>query len=292
MSVIADKISSDSRNFLAGVKSSTAKNDRTLNSAMNLSMRLDGKEVELSDKRRKINAESFDAPQQIQDNFNEGYVGGYQFGVADGIAKGVELGRDSVLNPLDGFFKALPIAAVALLSQIPQLGNLLDIFLPDRKDRLETEQPNIGTGSDGGFGLGTYGEGMPSDPPIDSQKNFGSGRDGTFGLGTYGRGRPSDSSDSLPYTTNEDGEVVPVPQSSDTYTYPDGTTLSPGDTVGFDPGSMGGTDSNTQLVVMRQPIIVTKKEMGTVVNNGSQLAVIVSGDQRRSDFINFAQRIT
>jgi hypothetical protein len=43
---------------------------------------------------------------------------------------------------------------------------------------------------------------------------------------------------------------------------------------------------------VRQPIIVTKKEMGTVVNNGSQLAVIVSGDQRRSDFINYAQRIT
>ena len=195
------------------------------------------------------------------------------------------MGKDSVLNPLDEFFKALPIAAVALLSQIPQLGDLLDIFLPDRKDRLEAEQPNVGTGSDGGFGLGTYGEGMPSDPPIDSQKNFGSGRDGTFGLGTYGRGRPSDSSDSLPYTTNEDGEVVPVPQSSD-------TTLSPNETVSFDPGSMGGADSNTQLVVMRQPIIVTKKEMGTVVNNGSQLAVIVSGDQRRSDFINFAQRIT
>ena len=57
---------------------------------------------------------------------------------------------------------------------------------------METEQPNIGTGSDGGFGLGTYGEGNttaePSDPPIDPQKNFGSGRDGTFGLGTYGRG--------------------------------------------------------------------------------------------------------
>ena len=285
MSVIADKISSDSRNFLAGVKSSTAKNDRTLNSAMNLSMRLDGKEVELSDKRRKINAESFDAPQQIQDNFNEGYVSGYQFGIADGIAKGVELGKDSVLNPLDEFFKALPIAAVALLSQIPQLGNLLDIFLPDRKDRLETEQPNIGTGSDGGFGLGTYGEGMPSDPPIDSQKNFGSGRDGTFGLGTYGRGRPSDSSDSLPYTTNEDGEVVPVPQSSD-------TTLSPNETVSFDPGNMGGADSNTQLVVMRQPIIVTKKEIKTVVNNGSQLAVILDGDQRQSDVINYARSIT
>ena len=41
--------------------------------------------------------------------------------------------KDSVLNPLDEFFKALPIAAVALLSQIPQLGNLLDIFLPDRQ---------------------------------------------------------------------------------------------------------------------------------------------------------------
>ena len=257
MSVIADKISSDSRNFLAGVKSSTAKNDRTLNSAVNLGMRLDQKEIELSQKRRKINAESFEEqPQQMEDNFNEGYISGYQFGTADGIAKGVELGKDSVLNPLDEFFKALPIAAVALLSQIPQLGDLLDIFLPDRKDRLEAEQPNVGTGSDGGFGLGTYG-----------------------------RGRPSDSSDSLPYTTNEDGEVVPIPQSSD-------TTLSPNETVSFDPGSMGGADSNTQLVVMRQPIIVTKKEMGTVVNNGSQLAVIVSGDQRRSDFINFAQRIT
>ena len=60
----------------------------------------------------------------------------------------------------------------------------------------------------------------------------------------------------------------------------------------FDPENMGGETPNTQLLVMRQPIIVTKKEMGNVVNNGSQLGVIVSGDQRRSDFINFAQRIT
>ena len=113
MSVIANKISSDSRNFLAGVKSSTAKNDRTLSSAMNLSMRLDGKEIELSEKRRKINAESFDAPQQIQDNFNEGYVSGYQIGIKQGIKQGIQLGKDSVLNPLDEFFKGLPIAAIA-----------------------------------------------------------------------------------------------------------------------------------------------------------------------------------
>ena len=269
MSVIANKISSDSRNFLAGVKSSTARNDRTLNSAINLSMRLDEKEVELSDKRRKINAESFDAPQQIQDNFNEGYVGGYQFGVADGIAKGVELGRDSVLNPLDEFFKALPIAAVALLSQIPQLGNLLDIFLPDRPEVEANE--------------GTYGEGGPSDPqqePVITRPPTGEKRDG-------------------------DEPPPGVPHSSDPNVLPDGTIIKPGDFVGgddmqpvqpmsntFDLESMGGSDSNTQLLVVRQPIIVTKKEMGTVVNNGSQLAVIVSGDQRRSDFINYAQRIT
>ena len=279
MSVIADKISSDSRNFLAGVKSSTAKNDRTLNSAMNLSMRLDGKEVELSDKRRKINAESFEAPQQIQDNFNEGYVGGYQFGVADGIAKGVELGRDSVLNPLDKFFGALPILAVSALSQIPQLGSLLDIFLPNRPEA----EANEGTGRDGEFGEGTYGEGRPSDPPQEPVIT-----------------RP-------PTGEKRDGDEPPpgVPHSSDPNVLPDGTVIKPGDFVGgddmqpvqpmsntFDLESMGGSDSNTQLVVMRQPIIVTKKEMGTVVNNGSQLAVIVSGDQRRSDFINFAQRIT
>ena len=59
MSVIANKISSDSRNFLAGVKSSTAKNDRTLNSAMNLSMRLDGKEIELSDKEKNVECRKF-----------------------------------------------------------------------------------------------------------------------------------------------------------------------------------------------------------------------------------------
>ena len=264
MSVIADKISSDSRNFLAGVKSSTARNDRTLNSAMNLSMRLDEKEVELSDKRRKINAESFDAPQQIQDNFNEGYVSGYQFGVKDGLSKGVELGSNSVLNPLDKFFGALPILAVSALSQIPQLGSLLDIFLPNRPE-VEAN------------------EGRPSDPPQEPVIT-----------------RP-------PTGEKRDGDEPPpgVPHSSDPNVYPDGTVLKPGDFVGgddmqpvqpmsntFDLESMGGADSNTQLVVMRQPIIVTKKEMGTVVNNGSQLAVIVSGDQRRSDFINFAQRIT
>ena len=78
MSVIANKISSDSRSFLAGVKSSTAKNDRTLNSTMNLSMRLDGKEIELNQKRRMLNVENFVAPQQISDKFDEGYIGGYQ----------------------------------------------------------------------------------------------------------------------------------------------------------------------------------------------------------------------
>jgi len=274
MSVIADKISSDSRNFLAGVKSSTAKNDRTLNSAVNLGMRLDQKEIELSQKRRKINAESFDAPQQIQDNFNEGYVSGYQFGTADGIAKGVELGKNSILNPLDELFKALPIAAVAILAGIPQLTGLLDLFLPDRDKSV--------------------------DPDVDDDGDVSptSAADQSGGLGTP----------DLPYRANEDGEVVHIPdpnKRADENVDSAGNPLPLGTEVGgddmqqlqpvsnnYNPENMGGADSNTQLVVMRQPIIVTKKEMGTVVNNGSQLAVIVSGDQRRSDFINFAQRIT
>lgn len=53
---------------------------------------------------------------------------------------------------------------------------------------------NTGTGRDGNFGQGTYGQGLPSNPQLrsnPSQKNFGSGRDGTFGQGTYGSGRPS-----------------------------------------------------------------------------------------------------
>ena len=179
------------------------------------------------------------------------------------------MGRDSILNPLDKFFGTLPILAVSALSQIPQLGNLLDIFLPNRPEVEANE--------------GTYGEGRPSDPPQEPVIT-----------------RP-------PTGEKRDGDEPPpgVPHSSDPNVYPDGTVLKPGDFVGgddmqpvqpmsntFDLESMGGADSNTQLVVMRQPIIVTKKEMGTVVNNGSQLAVIVSGDQRRSDFINFAQRIT
>ena len=267
MSVIANKISSDSRSFLAGVKSSTAKNDRTLNSTMNLSMRLDGKEIELSQKRRMLNVENFVAPQQISDKFDEGYIGGYQTGVKQGIKQGIQLGQSSILNPLNKFFGALPILAVSTLSQVPGIDNLLDIFLPNRPE---------------------------------AEANEGTGRDGQFGEGTYGEGRPSDS---LPYTTNEDGEVVPIPQSDDTYVYPDGGTLSPGDTVGmdldvrpqynaFNPENMGRESSNTQILVVKQQTIVTKEKMGNVVNNGSQLAVIVSGDQRRSDFINFAQRIT
>ena len=254
MSVIANKISSDSRSFLAGVKSSTAKNDRTLNSTMNLSMRLDGKEIELSQKRRMLNVENFVAPQQISDKFDEGYIGGYQTGVKQGIKQGIQLGQSSILNPLNKFFGALPILAVSTLSQVPGIDNLLNIFLPNRPE---------------------------------AEANEGTGRDGQFGEGTYGEGRPSDSS----------------PQSDDTYEYPDGSTLSPGDTVGmdldvrpqynvFNPENMGRESSNTQILVVKQQNIVTKEKMGNVVNNGSQLAVIVSGDQRRSDFINFAQRIT
>ena len=254
MSVIANKISSDSRSFLAGVKSSTAKNNRTLNSTMNLSMRLDGKEIELSQKRRMLNVENFVAPQQISDKFDEGYIGGYQTGVKQGIKQGIQLGQSSILNPLNKFFGALPILAVSTLSQVPGIDNLLNIFLPNRPE---------------------------------AEANEGTGRDGQFGEGTYGEGRPSDSS----------------PQSDDTYVYPDGSTLSPGDTVGmdldvrpqynaFNPENMGRESSNTQILVVKQQTIVTKEKMGNVVNNGSQLAVIVSGDQRRSDFINFAQRIT
>ena len=275
MSVIADKISSDSRSFLAGVKSSTAKNDRTLNSAVNLGMRLDQKEIELSQKRRKINAESFEEqPQQMEDNFNEGYISGYQFGTADGIAKGIELGRDSIAGPLDLLFKSLPIAAVAILAGIPQLTGLLDVFLPDRDKSVNSDVDN-----DGGV--------SPT-----------SAADQSGGLGTP----------DLPYRANEDGEVVHIPdpnKRADENVDSAGNPLPLGTEVGgddmqqlqpvsnnYNPENMGREDSNTQLLVVRQQIIATKKEMGTVVNNGSQLAVIVSGDQRRSDFINYAQRIT
>ena len=274
MSVIADKISSDSRSFLAGVKSSTAKNDRTLNSAVNLGMRLDQKEIELSQKRRKINAESFEAPQQIEDNFNEGYISGYQFGTADGIAKGVELGKNSILNPLDELFKALPIAAVAILAGIPQLTGLLDLFLPDRDKSV--------------------------DPDVDDDGDVSptSAADQSGGLGTP----------DLPYRANEDGEVVHIPdpnKRADENVDSAGNPLPLGTEVGgddmqqlqpvsnnYNPENMGREDSNTQLLVVRQPIIATKKEM--VNRNGSRLAVIVGGDGGGglSDVINYARSIT
>ena len=274
MSVIADKISSDSRSFLAGVKSSTAKNDRTLNSAVNLGMRLDQKEIELSQKRRKINAESFEAPQQIEDNFNEGYISGYQFGTADGIAKGVELGKNSILNPLDELFKALPIAAVAILAGIPQLTGLLDLFLPDRDKSVDPDVDD-----DGGV--------SPT-----------SAADQSGGLGTP----------DLPYRANEDGEVVHIPdpnKRADENVDSAGNPLPLGTEVGgddmqqlqpvsnnYNPENMGREDSNTQLLVVRQPIIATKKEM--VNRNGSRLAVIVGGDGGGglSDVINYARSIT
>ena len=107
MSTIANKISSDSRKFSCGCKIYTAKNDRTLSSAMNLSMRLDGKEIELSQKRRMLNAESFIAPQQISDNFHEGYISGYQIGIKQGIKQGIQLGQKSVTSPLEEFLNSL-----------------------------------------------------------------------------------------------------------------------------------------------------------------------------------------
>ena len=275
MSVIADKISSDSRSFLAGVKSSTAKNDRTLNSAVNLGMRLDQKEIELSQKRRKINAESFEEqPQQMEDNFNEGYISGYQFGAADGIAKGIELGRDSIAGPLDLLFKSLPIAAVAILAGIPQLTGLLDVFLPDRDKSVNSDVDN-----DGGV--------SPT-----------SAADQSGGLGTP----------DLPYRANEDGEVVHIPdpnKRADENVDSAGNPLPLGTEVGgddmqqlqpvsnnYNPENMGREDSNTQLLVVRQQIIATKKEM--VNRNGSRLAVIVGGEGGGglSDVINYARSIT
>ena len=275
MSVIADKISSDSRSFLAGVKSSTAKNDRTLNSAVNLGMRLDQKEIELSQKRRKINAESFEEqPQQMEDNFNEGYISGYQFGTADGIAKGIELGRDSIAGPLDLLFKSLPIAAVAILAGIPQLTGLLDVFLPDRDKSVDSDVDN-----DGGV--------SPT-----------SAADQSGGLGTP----------DLPYRANEDGEVVRIPdpnKRADENVDSAGNPLPLETEVGgddmqqlqpvsnnYNPENMGREDSNTQLLIVRQQIIATKKEM--VNRNGNRLAVIVGGGGGGglSDVINYARSIT
>ena len=281
MSVISDKISSDSRNFLAGVKSSTAKNDRTLNSAVNLGMRLDQKEIELSQKRRKINAESFEAPQQIEDNFNEGYISGYQFGTADGIAKGVELGKNSILNPLDELFKALPIAAVAILAGIPQLTGLLDLFLPDRDKSVDPDVDDDGgvsptSAADQSGGLGSS-DTPPSTPQSQQPQKPTSIPIKVEPFDTKSQDQtPAPTQDSTPLeeqATQTDESIKPVINT-------------------FNPENMGREDSNTQLLVVRQPIIVTKKEIKTVVNNGSQLAVILDGDQRQSDVINYARSIT
>tara|TARA_R100000005_G_C4951947_1_gene172089 strand:- start:27 stop:857 length:831 start_codon:yes stop_codon:yes gene_type:complete len=276
MSVISDKISSDSRSFLAGVKSSTAKNDRSLNFAVNLGMRLDQKEVELSQKRRKINAESFEEqPQQIQDNFNDGYISGYQFGIADGFAEGVKVGRDGILNPLDKIFKSLPVAAVAILAGIPQLTNVLDVFLPNRDKSEDSDDggvsPTSAADQSGGLGSSdtppsTPQSQQPTSIPIKVEPFDTKSQDQT----------PAPTQDSTPLeeqATQTDESIKPVIKT-------------------FNPENMGREDSNTQLLVVRQPIIVTKKEIKTVVNNGSQLAVILDGDQRQSDVINYARSIT
>ena len=338
MSVISDKISSDSRSFLAGVKSSTAKNDRALNSAVNLGMRLDQKEVELSQKRRKINAESFEEqPQQIQDNFNDGYISGYQFGIADGFAEGVKVGRDGILNPLDKIFKSLPVAAIAILAGIPQLSNVLDVFLPNRDESEDSDDggvsPTSAADQSGGLGSSDTPPSTPSTQPPGQQppapsstkpappraltpeelKNYNrayNNKDNPFAKGqisaAWNKMTPDQKAAFLAHAKSQGhdwsdyGFTVPTqvqPKNSSTSQGLQSQSTQTGNAFkpafnAFNLENMGREPPGAQLLVMRQPIVVTKKEMGNVVNNGSQLAVIVSGDQRRSDFINYAQRIT
>ena len=304
MSTIANKISSDSRKFLSGVKSSTTQNDRTLSSAMNLSMRLDGKEIELSQKRRMLNAESFIAPQQIADNFQEGYISGYQIGITQGIKQGIQLGQKSVTSPLEEFFKGLPAAAIAALTAIPALGGLLDFFLPEPSTQPPGQQPPAPSST------------KPAPPRAltpEELKNYNrayNNKDNPFAKGqiraAWNKMTPDQKAAFLAHAKSQGhdwsdyGFTVPTQvqpknlntsqglqsQSSQT-----GNAFKPAFNA-FNLENMGTEPPGAQLLVMRQPIVVTKKEMGNVVNNGSQLAVIVSGDQRRSDFINYAQRIT
>ena len=117
MSTIANKISSDSRNFLSGVKSSTTQNDRTLSSAMNLSMRLDGKEIELSQKRRMLNAESFIAPQQIQITFKRDTLVDIKLELNKELNKEYNWDKRVLQVHLKNFLRDYPLQQLLLLSQ-------------------------------------------------------------------------------------------------------------------------------------------------------------------------------
>ena len=331
MSTIANKISSDSRKFLSGVKSSTTQNDRTLSSAMNLSMRLDGKEIELSQKRRMLNAESFIAPQQIADNFQEGYISGYQIGITQGIKQGIQLGQKSVTSPLEEFFKGLPPAAIAALTAIPALGGLLDFFLPEPSTQPEpsthppasTQPPASTPPTPAPSSTQPPGQQPPAPsstkpaPPRaltpEELKNYNrayNNKDNPFAKGqiraAWNKMTPDQKAAFLAHAKSQGhdwsdyGFTVPTqvqPKNSSTsqglqsQSSQTGNAFKPAFNA-FNFENMGTEPPGAQLLVMRQPIVVTKKEMGNVVNNGSQLAVIVSGDQRRSDFINYAQRIT
>jgi hypothetical protein len=329
MSTIANKISSDSRKFLSGVKSSTTQNDRTLSSAMNLSMRLDGKEIELSQKRRMLNAESFIAPQQIADNFQEGYISGYQIGITQGIKQGIQLGQKSVTSPLEEFFKGLPPAAIAALTAIPALGGLLDFFLPEPSTQPPTptqppgQQPPTPSPTQPPTPTQPPGQQPPAPSPTkpappraltpEELKNYNrayNNKDNPFAKGqiraAWNKMTPDQKAAFLAHAKSQGhdwsdyGFTVPTqvqPKNSSTsqglqsQSSQTGNAFKPAFNA-FNLENMGTEPPGAQLLVMRQPIVVTKKEMGNVVNNGSQLAVIVSGDQRRSDFINYAQRIT
>ena len=329
MSTIANKISSDSRKFLSGVKSSTTQNDRTLSSAMNLSMRLDGKEIELSQKRRMLNAESFIAPQQIADNFQEGYISGYQIGITQGIKQGIQLGQKSVTSPLEEFFKGLPPAAIAALTAIPALGGLLNFFLPAPSTQPPTptqppgQQPPTPSPTQPPTPTQPPGQQPPAPSPTkpappraltpEELKNYNrayNNKDNFFAKGqiraAWNKMTPDQKAAFLAHAKSQGhdwsdyGFTVPTqvqPKNSSTsqglqsQSSQTGNAFKPAFNA-FNLENMGTEPPGAQLLVMRQPIVVTKKEMGNVVNNGSQLAVIVSGDQRRSDFINYAQRIT
>ena len=249
------------------------------------------------------------------------------------------MGRDGIANPLDKIFKSLPVAAVAILAGIPQLSNVLDVFLPNRDKSEDSDDGGVSPTStadqSGGLGSSDTPPSTPpgQQPPAPTQpsapsstkpapprvltpeelKNYNrayNNKDNPFAKGqisaAWNKMTPDQKAAFLAHAKSQGHDWSDYGFTVPTQVQPKNLSTSQGlqsqstqtdESIKpviktFNPENMGREDSNTQLLVVRQPIIVTKKEIKTVVNNGSQLAVILDGDQRQSDVINYARSIT
>ena len=161
-----DEISISISRLVTGIKADSIDTLRKISQGLALSDRLDDRELDLSDKQRKIDAQKMSGVQETLDRYKEGYsdgvIEGAKRGFNQGLKKGAEAGQNSILDELGTLFKGLPKQAKIILGGIAGLSGLLTLLDIDVTSPV-FEQP----GPSGEIGKATGVTYDPGQPGLD-----------------------------------------------------------------------------------------------------------------------------